>query len=321
MTISRSTLNEIYEHFGVAKADQSFTSLYEYGPVFKTKLAGQPVVLKKTIACPGATGIAEWTTALATRGLDLTAPLDLPVANPYQHGDDVWVLKPWVDGTHTTGSAEQLHAAGELLGAMHALGTQRPVNAPVFKYAEYSQESVEEDVAALEKLLPQHAPDVADQVLATFVPALRSLWDDTQPVLVAADLPRVMGSLDFRAVNLIYRDGYPVLIDSENGEFVPRLLDLALAALTFHHESPNPEQGVLNEQQWARFAAGYRKNVALSDVERELWPAALRFMYFEWVTWYLIDAAQCNEWHTPAKAKQLRSLATVELTAERWPLP
>ena len=45
------------------------------------------------------------------------------------------------------------------------------------------------------------------------------------------------------AVNLLCRDGVPTLVDPDNAEYAPWLLDLALAVLLFHNEIENGPAG------------------------------------------------------------------------------
>ena len=54
-------------------------------------------------------------------------------------------------------------------------------------------------------------------------------------------LPLAAASLDFRAANLVYVGDAAVLFDLAGAERVPRVLDLAMAALLFHYDTlPRP---------------------------------------------------------------------------------
>jgi spectinomycin phosphotransferase len=121
--------------------------------------------------------------------------------------------------------------------------------------------------------------------------------------------------LDFRATNLVYAAGGPVLVDPDNAEYAPRILDLALAVLLFHYESDTAPGRLFTGVEWVAFRDAYLRNVRLTRAERDRWPDALRYMFMEWGVWTLID---CAEWHVPRQRAFLSDL--VRRVADRFPL-
>jgi spectinomycin phosphotransferase len=141
----------------------------------------------------------------------------------------------------------------------------------------------------------------------------------TLPAVRGAELPHAPVSLDFRATNLRYQDGVPTLVDPDNAEYAPRLLDLALAALLFHNEIENGPGRLFDDAEWPGFVAAYLGHVRLTAAERSLWPMAVRYMLIEWGFWTLTDAAAIGAWAQPAQRSFLHDLASTD--ESRFALP
>lgn len=67
-----------------------------------------------------------------------------------------------------------------------------------------------------------------------------------------------------------------MLVDPDNGDFAPRLLDLAQAALLFHTDHDSAPARPFDRTQWSAFIGAYLGEVDLTDDERVLWPMAQR---------------------------------------------
>ena len=134
-----------------------------------------------------------------------------------------------------------------------------------------------------------------------------------------AELPQAPASLDFRAVNLLYRDGVPTLVDPDNAEHAPRLLDVALAALMFHNEIENGPGRLFDDAEWPAFIGAYLRHVQLTRAERALWPTAVQYMLIEWGFWTLTDAAGIGAWAKPSQRSFLHDLASTDEARFRLP--
>ncbi|NBE94682.1 hypothetical protein FE391_12490 [Nonomuraea sp. KC401] len=309
---------DVFKHFAVDEADRPKQSCYPYAPVFPVRLNGGKAVIKRTTGpATAAAAIARWVEALAGQGAGVVTPLPLPVDNPARVGDRFWVAYPWVGGRPYTGSAHDVAAAGDLLGRIHAA---RPAvdDLPEFGWPDHDAASVEEDVTGLRQVLGEHAPDLRDEVMARMEPWLESFMARTLPPVRDGGLPRAAVSMDFKANNLVYAGGAPVLVDPDNAECAPRVLDLALAALLFHNEMATAPPRLFTAGEWSAFSSAYRRHVRLTEAELAVWPVAVRYMLLEWGVWTLIDADEWNDPDAPRQRGFLRDLATVD--ADRFPL-
>lgn len=287
-------------------------SIYRWAPVFRCMVNGRPTVLKRTASpLPDALGVAVWTTTLATTGLGVVAPVQSPGTGqplgPVQVGDLVWVVYPWIEGRQYDGSPADLLAAGELLGRLHAAGTTTH-GLPTFQWPDPDQESVTEDVNALQTALGSLAG--ALQALVRRFPT------EVLPVIRDAGLPVADASMDYKANNLVYTDAGPVLVDPDNGERLPRLLDLALAVLLFHSEHhPSPGRP-FTATEWVVFRDAWLRHVRPTPDECSLWPTALEYMLSEWVVWQITDSDTLGEdSDDPRQAALLTTLATFDANA------
>jgi Ser/Thr protein kinase RdoA (MazF antagonist) len=307
----------VFDHFGVEDADRDDTSCYPDAPVFPAVVGGERAAVKRTQRTPGfAEAIGGWLAALRARGVEVVAPLATPMANPARIGEEVWVAYPWIEGRRYDGSAADIAVAGDLLGRMHAAGHDGGGMAR-FSWPEYSAEEVEEAVAELTASL--RTGGMTDPEIARLTGLLTGFGTRTLPPVRQADLPLAPVSLDFRAINLVYRDGVPTLVDPDNAEFAPRLLDLALTALLFHNELPDGPGRLFDDAEWAVFIGAYLNRADLTEAERALWPTAVRYMLIEWGFWTLTDAAEIDAWANGAQRSFLYELARAD--EARFALP
>ncbi|MFF2652679.1 phosphotransferase [Streptomyces sp. NPDC058045] len=309
---------DVFDCFGVKPADRPAVSCYLYAPVFPVVIDGQSAVIKRTRGPFGdARGLATWLGELSAGKVPVVAPLPVAKENPVQIGKRVWVAYPWVQGSAYQGTAEEIAAAGDLLGRLHAAPvTGRDM--PHFAWPDHDQASVDEDIEGLDRVFGRHAPDVRERELPRFTAWLNDFMTQTLPAVKAADLPTVPASMDFKASNLVYTPDGPVLIDPDNGEVAARLLDLALAVLLFHNEADAAPARLFTTPEWTVFRDAYTRHVELTPQEIRVWPAALRYMLLEWCVWSLIDADEWDDWTDPRKRSFLIDLATLEL--DRFPL-
>ncbi|MGW4472950.1 hypothetical protein [Nonomuraea sp. NPDC004354] len=281
--------DEVFARFGIPPQE----SIYPYAPVFRGEVDGRPVAVKRT---HDAEAMGRWVRGLAELGL----PVVTPVAGPYDIGGETWVAYPWVEGRGYAGTPADLVAAGDLLGRLHAAGTEEGLKD--FTWPDHDAASVQEDIDGL-------AP-----YSGRFEQGLRDFMTSTLPAIRDAGLPVAEVSMDFKAVNLVYTGAGPVLVDPDNGERAPRLLDLALAALLFHNDLDGEPARLFTGEEWAAFRDAYLARVELTERERALWPTALLYMMLEWGVWTAVN----GEWHVDRHARFLTDLLAADL--ERFAL-
>ncbi|MEU7003425.1 phosphotransferase [Nonomuraea sp. NPDC046570] len=285
---------EVFDRFGIAPQE----SIYPFSPVFLGVVGGRRAVVKRT---HNAEAMGRWVRRLEETGF----PVVTPLAGPYSIGGYDWVAYPWIDGRGFDGGADDLAAAGELLGRMHADAGPAEGLSP-FEWPEPEAELIEEDIAGLAKVLDE-------PVAARLAALLRDFPASTLPAIRDAELPMRDVSMDFKATNLVYTEAGPVLIDPDNGDRAPRLLDLALAVLLFHNDLAEPGR-LFDEPEWIVFRDAYLSRVELTAAERELWPTALLYMLLEWGVWSIVS----DDWNDPVQAAFLTDLAAVD--TGRFPL-
>ena len=297
--VQSSEFKEAFQAFGLTPAG---ASIYAFNPVFLVNVQGQEGVLKRTQSLVNAPRVGHWTRALQAAGVQVVTPL----AEAREANGRTWVIYPFIPGREYNGSRADIRAAGRLLGQLHSARSEFLVR---FQWPDNTPDSIQEDVTGLEQLRETgklEAP-VAERLIA---------WEhafnaDVYAPLQAAELPWVDASLDFKANNLVYGpDGMPTLVDPDNGEYVPRILDLALAALLFHLDLPAPGR-LFNVAQWREFLAGYAEFVTLTATEQALWPLALRYILQEWGVWHLTSDQE--GWKNAVQSAFLRDLASVNL--------
>lgn len=308
------TPDQLADAFGLPSIDS--TSLTRFATVYRARSGDDAeVVVKRAGADPvRVAALSGWTTALAGTGLGVVRPAPLPVANPQQVGADWWVVYPWIDGAAYTARPEQLAAAGDLLGRMHAAPVPTTDLRP-YAWTEADESEMHDDLATLDPILAEHGGS------AETVRRLGARWwNESLPLLREHDhdLVRCGVSSDYKANNLVFTDDGPVLVDPDNGGLEPRLFDLALAVALFHNECPEAPGRLFSATEWDTFATAYGKHVQLTAIERELWPAAVDHLLWEEGTWALEDNDD-EAWADPRQRAFL--LALSEATAEDFPLP
>lgn len=299
----------VFEHFGAQDVPEE--SCYEWAPVFPCVIGDERVVIKRTRSqLETATAIAGWTSQLAEAGVPVVSPVRLPVDNPVLIDERYWVAYPFIDGTVYTGQVDQAAAAGRLLGRIHAASVE--VAPPPFEWPDHDEESVQEDREGIEKVLSGPVPGA----VAPLTKLVEQFMPRVLPAIRQARLPMVGAVMDYKANNLIYTSDGPVLVDPDNADWAPRLLDLALAAMQFHIEHVPAPGRMFNAAEWTAFIGGYSEFIELTETERKLWPEAVEYMLSEYGVWSLIES---DQWEDPREGPFMIDLAGA--TADRFPLP
>jgi spectinomycin phosphotransferase len=280
--------------------DATPESIYPYAPVFRALIDGRPVVVKRTRRSTPA-AIATWVRSLARDGY----PVVVPVVEPVRvESGAAWVAYPWIAGRpHRPGPADAA-IAGDILGRMHARDAARS-GIPAFSWPDYGPGEVAGDLANC-------APMVAGALLDRLRDLADRLEGELLPVMRGADLAWCEASADWKANNLVYTATGPVLVDPDNGEYLPRLLDLALAVVLFYTETPTHR--AFDAAEWLAFRNAYLAHVRLTDAERELWPVALEYQQWEEGSWAVED----SDWSDPDRAVFLTDALCAD--ASRFPL-
>lgn len=306
-------LARLSELFSLSRVEPA--SLTPFAAVHRCRTAaGEEAVLKRTASAAAA--MARWLRALDAAGVDVVVPL----AEAQVLGEETWVLYPYIDGESYSGTTEQLRAAGDLLGRLHA--AEVPLEG-LRRYAHPStvRAEVEADLVTLREILHRALPAERAAAADASITALGARWfERSWPALRAADpdLPRTGVSSDWKAANLVFRPGGAVLVDPDNGGVEPRLLDLALALVLLPCETPGAPPRMLEPAEWDVLVGAYARHVTLTERERELWPAALDHQWWEEGTWVLEDAGE-DGWTDPVQGGYLRSLAQWDPAPYRLP--
>lgn len=272
----------VLDHFGATALDGQ--SCNPWAPVFRAEVGGQPVAVKRTCE-----GIGAWARGLAEQGVPVVAPVDLDVPNPADLGGTMWAAYPWIAGRRYDASPADLDSAGDLLGRIHNTSVPE-ADLTAFRWPDHDPGETLADLDELRSTFEHFAPDQAEHFMAAVEPLGRRFGPEVLPVVRAAGLPVTEVSLDYKANNLVYTDGGPVLVDPDNAERAPRLLDLAMAVLLFHNEEPAAPPRPFDTAEWQAFRGGYLRQVDLTHAERAVWPQALLYTFWEWGTWTITSA-------------------------------
>lgn len=280
---------------------------------------GTRVVVKPALDDgPGQRAVAAWARALAAAGVGVAPVAGLPVPLPV--GDDApHVAYPFVDGPAARVPAD-LAALGDLLGRVHTASVRLVDDAdladlPRFAWPEHDAASVQEDVDGVAAVVDRLG--LPDDVAQRWADELTGFWGAQLPRVRDAGLPAWPVVLDVRAVNVVVADRGPVVVDLENGEHAPRLLDLAYTALFVGYEA-GPDR-LLDPAEWVVLRDAYLAAAPpLTPDERDRWEDALVYLRLEWGTWMLTDGTDDDEWAEPDRRGYLTDLLLLE--PGRWPL-
>lgn len=293
------------------------TSLYPWAPVHRIQDDRGDWVLKQTSRHEGGQAHARWTRALEAQGVRVASPAAPFPQNPRVVGEQPWVVYPFLEGSAYHGSAREIEAAGRLLGQIHEAGLEVDVGLPAWEGVEAIERGELEQTLARAR---QHAALVLPeaQLERAHVRALQHLdaYEAAIGRLGAVSWPRTNASWDYKATNLVYlTPTAPVLIDPDSGGRIPRLFDLAIAALLFandpmRHQAPSR---VLSAREWSWFMRGYFEHGALTEQERRAWPDMLLCAWVDEALWLLSHHE--TGWRDERERAHLWSLWQVELSS------
>ena len=304
------------------QADSAPPSLSPFAPVFRLANSDGLWIVKRTqTPLTRAQAIAAWTRSLADLGLGIVTPAPGFGDNPrvFQHEDQeqVWAVYPFIQGSRYQGDNAHIRAAGELLGKMHAAGTNQDFGLKLRETViTIEAEEAEADTVQVLRFMQQAFSHSVEAARSHLQMQTQRYFQDARPRLATTRLPVTNCSWDYKASNLVYQEVGPVLVDPDNGGRIPRVYDLALAALLFHNEGAGPGR-VFTTREWHVFLEGYGQYVPLDEIERSNWADILLCCWMDEALWLLQDDE--TGWADPRQSGMLRSLLFADLTTFALP--
>lgn len=304
------------------QADSAPPSLSPFAPVFRLANSDGLWIVKSTqTPLSRAQAIAAWTRSLAALGLSVVTPAPGFGDNPrvFQHDDQeqVWAVYPFIQGSPYQGDTAHIRTAGDLLGKIHAAGTDQDFG---LKHratiVTIEAKEVEADTAQVLRFTQQAFPHSVEAARAQLQMQAQRYFQQARPRLATTRLPVTNCSWDYKASNLVYQAAGPVLVDPDNGGRIPRAYDLAIAALLFHNEGAGPGR-VFTADEWHVFLDGYGQHVQLSELEKSSWEDILLCAWMDEALWLLQDDE--TGWADPKQSGLLRSLLFADLTTFALP--
>lgn len=284
----------VIDAFGLDPRAFQPESIYAFGAVFRGVHDRQEIVVKRTRSPMRiAEALLRWSTCLAESGVDVVTSESRIVPNPVHVGDDVWVAYPFVSGRPYASSELDVRSAGSLLGLIHASSCDPSDESfPRFAFPDIESGYADDDLHALEEVLQRNDVHDATKIMKRYETELGVRLRDYRDALASSELDWVVGPWDYKANNLVYRSNErPVLIDPDSAGRLPRILDLALAAVLFHNEHHPAPGRLFTTTEWKWFYAGYSEHVELTPTELQLWSTALEYMRLEEGVWLMLNDA------------------------------
>jgi Ser/Thr protein kinase RdoA (MazF antagonist) len=309
---------EIARAFGFVVESASFPdSLYSYSPVYRLSMDEKDWVLKKTAKDPKrAAAVRSWLASLTRNGCRVVSPERFPGENPrrFQIGGDaeMWVVYPFIEGSPYIASDAQLRQTGRFLGELHCVDQKDfglpqlqsivPIDSDVY---EADKETILNCVRRAMPQLEEHAQQNLDKFGELY-------FGRVLEELVSESFPQVNCTWDYKASNLIFPVGEsPYLIDPDNAGFIPRIYDLAAAALLFHNDGILEKSQTLTPNQWQSFQQGYVEKIDLTEQERSRWHDVLLAVWMDEALWLLANHEE--GWQDPRQEQYLAELLLIDL--------
>ncbi|WBW96593.1 phosphotransferase enzyme family protein [Oceanirhabdus sp. W0125-5] len=268
-------------------------SIYKYSPVFICMYDGKKAVIKKTKENKDkAMELLNWEEELRNNGVECVSPIK------DSNGKFItcivqekrWVLYPYIDGNRFDGSINHIRNAGKLLGKMHKVGLNKRFFSGGFKFEAFDEEFLEEVNDDLKSIKERYKSIINNDVLDKFEKWIRDTINSNYNNIQERELPMVDCSWDYKGNNLVYsEEGIPTLIDPDNGGYVPRIIDLALALILFNNEIETAPPRIFNKEEWNAFKEGYYEYIELNQVEKDSWNDILRFVFIDEGLWAIVD--------------------------------
>lgn len=312
--------SDIARAFGFqVPSEDMLESIYPYAPVYRFNNAHGDWIMKRTQRpLTRARAVVAWTQALAAQDIPIVTPAHGFGENPrpFQTSDkldEVWVVYPFIAGHAYEGDLLEIGAAGELLGRIHTTiaqadyGLKRSETVVAVESAE-----IEQDIEGILRHVYAFHPEAAAAAKTTLTERTRRYFQYALPTLLDVHLPLANCSWDYKASNLIYPTRTtPILVDADNAGRIPRIYDLAIAALLFHNEGMGTSR-IFTPSEWAVFLEGYSRHVELTEEEKRTWNDLLLCAWIDEALWLLRDDQQ--GWVNLRQSQMLLSLLLTDLS-------
>ena len=275
----------VFKYFNL---DENSQSIYRYAPVYTHVIENKKVIIKKTKEqSDRIPQLHSWQNMLSDKGINTVLPIEFKGKLFHPIDDENWVVYPFIDGEVYEASSEQIYMAGDLLGKVHSCSDS--VFAHGLDWEDYDQEFFQEVLADFDMITESYPQGVNSVTGKALFDAINSQVKNQFACLVERNLPFVDCTWDYKASNLIFRDGDLVLIDTDNAGSVPRIFDLALALLLFHTDAAKAPARPFDKAEWACFLEGYLQHVQLTELEKSCWQNMLLFVFADEVLWAIND--------------------------------
>jgi len=290
--LHKNDYKEIFQKLNLNLEHISESSIYEFAPVFYFDDGNRKAVIKRTKTPPAerAKSLFIWTRELRDQNIGVVVPDQRFEINFIEKEEETWVIYPFISGEKYSGRSEEIIAAGQMLGEIHAYRQGTDFGLSAFKLAEYYDDDFADDVNNDFNTIAEMVSD--DETLNKIVKDrqkqaeifFKNRWTDMQNL----DLPYCNGIWDFKANNLIYDEAdKPVLVDPDNAGRIHRLFDLALTLLLFHNELESAPARLFSVEEWQLFLKGYRQFITLTDLEKANWQNYLELVFYDEVVWLI----------------------------------
>ena len=308
---------EIARAFGFSLNNSDLPpSLYAYSPVYKLRRGSKDWVLKKTAKdAQRAQAIQNWLTVLDAAGVPVVTAKLFSGPNPraFEVGEETehWVVYPFISGHQYSASLAQLSGAGTMLGRIHSV-EQPKLGLPQLQSIVPIEESVFlEDQETILNCVAKAQPQKRSGAKSCLDALAHSYYGGVMDRLIQESFPQVNGPWDFKASNLIYPMGEnPCFIDPDNAGFIPRVYDLAIAALLFHNDGVLAQSHVLSSKQWRAFLDAYLEQVTLTVQEQAHWKDVLLAVWMDEALWLLANHEE--GWSDPRQCHFLHGLLFID---------
>ncbi|MBI9012066.1 MAG: phosphotransferase [Clostridiales bacterium] len=269
----------VFDYLNIAS--HRAVSLYKYAPVFKVRINDQFFVLKKTKKDEmQVSKLLVFEKHLASNNIPVVIPIKRFDEETHLVNEERWVLYPFVEGAPYNGSVDHIRKAGDLLGKIHA--SNNHVFNHGFTWKNFEDVFLTDIIDDLNTIEAKYGEQVKLRVLVE--DAIKNKFES----LKTKDLPFVDATWDYKASNLIYNNDI-MLIDLDNSGYIPRILDLGLALLLFHTETPLAPNRPFNQEEWKLFLEAYSKHIELEPVEVECFNEFLKFVFLDEAVYAIVD--------------------------------
>lgn len=301
---------EILKLFGW-EVNEEPQSIYPFSPVYQMSYGHQEVVVKRTQK--KAKQVMSYTRMLKAKGIQVVTPIQIPVSNPQNYNEEMYVVYPFIEGKPFSASGDELYEAGKLLGEIHSLSPRtNEFELLTYNVFDFNEEEVDEHTEAIKK----HASLVGEEINEELAYILK-ISVKNQHHLSMLNLPYIATPHDYKANNLVMTPS-PYLIDPDNATWLPKIFDLALVLLLFNNEHKHTANRVFTVEEWQLFLKGYLKYGEFTEQEHSNWQVALQHVFLDEVMWLMAEYEE--DWLNARQKELFLSLLNLIQNSESYKL-